>query len=267
MSTSPAEQEQRFRDGWLYIGDLATWDENGYVTIVGRKDDMIISGGENVHPDPGRGGPGGASGDPDTAVVGYPMSAGASWSSPMSSAPTSALDAAALRGTCHGHPMLADFKRPRAYRFIGAIPLHRDRQEAPLSDPGAGARRRSGRQARAPVTPTGISADPVITGIGAVTPLGLDVPESWRRLLAGESGVRQITAFDASALPVRIAAEVPGFDGEQVMGTKRYRRSARFSQFAVAAAREAFADAGLQPGAGIESVADHERIGVSSTPR
>jgi 3-oxoacyl-[acyl-carrier-protein] synthase II len=112
------------------------------------------------------------------------------------------------------------------------------------------------------VTPAGVSADPVITGIGAVTPLGLDVPESWRRLLAGESGVRQIRAFDASALPVRIAAEVPGFDGEQVMGTKRYRRSARFSQFAVAAAREAFADAGLQPGAGIESVADHERIGV-----
>src|ERR1700689_3103829 len=40
----------RFRDGWLYIGDLATWDEDEYVTIVGRKDDMIISGGENVHP-------------------------------------------------------------------------------------------------------------------------------------------------------------------------------------------------------------------------
>jgi 3-oxoacyl-[acyl-carrier-protein] synthase II len=112
------------------------------------------------------------------------------------------------------------------------------------------------------MTPTGVSTDPVITGIGAVTPLGLDVPESWRRLLAGESGVRQITAFDASDLPVRIAAEVPGFDGEQVMGTKRYRRSARFSQLAVAAAREAFADAGLRPGAGIESVADHERVGV-----
>ena len=44
------EQAMRFRDGWLYIGDLATWDADGYVTIVGRKDDMIISGGENVHP-------------------------------------------------------------------------------------------------------------------------------------------------------------------------------------------------------------------------
>ena len=46
----PEEQAARFRDGWLYIGDLATWDSDEYVTIVGRKDDMIISGGENVHP-------------------------------------------------------------------------------------------------------------------------------------------------------------------------------------------------------------------------
>ena len=46
----PEEQAARFRDGWLYIGDLATWDADEYVTIVGRKDDMIISGGENVHP-------------------------------------------------------------------------------------------------------------------------------------------------------------------------------------------------------------------------
>lgn len=45
------EQEAaKFHDGWLYIGDLATWDEHEYVTIVGRKDDMIVSGGENVHP-------------------------------------------------------------------------------------------------------------------------------------------------------------------------------------------------------------------------
>ena len=104
--------------------------------------------------------------------------------------------------------------------------------------------------------------NPVITGIGAVTPVGLDAPSSWRALLAGESGIGPITHFDASDLPTRIAAEVKGFDGEAVVGTKRFRRSARFSQLAVAAAREAFADAGLQPGAGIESVADHERVGV-----
>ena len=104
--------------------------------------------------------------------------------------------------------------------------------------------------------------DPVITGIGAVTPLGHDVETSWRRLLAGDSGVAPITLFDATGLPTRIAAEVKGFDAEALLGTKRVRRSARFSQLAIVAAREAFADAGLHPGAGIESVADPERVGV-----
>ena len=46
----PEEQAARFRDGWFHIGDLATWDAEGFVTIVGRGDDMLISGGENVHP-------------------------------------------------------------------------------------------------------------------------------------------------------------------------------------------------------------------------
>jgi 3-oxoacyl-[acyl-carrier-protein] synthase II len=106
------------------------------------------------------------------------------------------------------------------------------------------------------------AADPVITGIGAVTPLGHDVPTSWRRLVAGESGVAAITLFDASELPTRIAAEVKNFDAEALLGTKRTRRSARFSQLAIIAAREAFADAGLHPGPGVEQVADHERVGV-----
>ena len=110
--------------------------------------------------------------------------------------------------------------------------------------------------------PASHGGDPVITGIGAVTPLGLDVPSTWRGLLAGESGVAEITHFDASSLPTRIAAEVKGFDAEALLGTKRARRSARFSQLAVAAAREAFADAGFEPGAGIEQLADYERVGV-----
>jgi 3-oxoacyl-[acyl-carrier-protein] synthase II len=99
-------------------------------------------------------------------------------------------------------------------------------------------------------------ADPVITGIGAITPLGLDAPSTWRALVEGRSGVGPLTRVDASDLPVRIAAEVRGFDGEAVMGTKRYRRSARFSHFAVAAAREAVADAGL------DMAAVAERVGV-----
>jgi 3-oxoacyl-[acyl-carrier-protein] synthase II len=87
--------------------------------------------------------------------------------------------------------------------------------------------------------------DVVITGIGAVTPVGLDRESTWAALLAGRSGAGPITAFDASALPTRIAAEVKGFDPESVLQGKRLRRSARFTQFAVAAAREAICDAGL----------------------
>ena len=90
-----------------------------------------------------------------------------------------------------------------------------------------------------------MSDDVVVTGIGAITPLGLDAPTTWEGLLAGRSGIGPITHFDASALPVRIAGEVHGFDPEALLGPKRTRRSARFSQLAVAAAREAVADAGL----------------------
>jgi 3-oxoacyl-[acyl-carrier-protein] synthase II len=99
-------------------------------------------------------------------------------------------------------------------------------------------------------------ADPVVTGLGALTPLGLSVPETWDGLIAGRSGIAAIESFDAAALPVRIAGEVKGFDPEPLLGAKRMRRSARFSQLAVAAAREAVADAGLDVGA------DPERTGV-----
>jgi 3-oxoacyl-[acyl-carrier-protein] synthase II len=91
-----------------------------------------------------------------------------------------------------------------------------------------------------------VSEAPVVTGIGALTPLGRSAPETWEGLVAGRSGVGPITHFDASGLPVRIAAEVHGFDAVAVLGVKRAHRSARFSQLAVAAAREAVADAGLE---------------------
>ncbi len=96
----------------------------------------------------------------------------------------------------------------------------------------------------------------MVTGIGALTPLGASAPETWRGLLEGRSGIGPVTMFDASDLPVRIAAEIKGFDGERELGTKRYRRSARFSQLAVVAAREAIADAGL------DVAVAPERIGV-----
>src|SRR5581483_6230026 len=93
------------------------------------------------------------------------------------------------------------------------------------------------------LTTTSASRDPVVTGIGAVTPLGLDAATTWAALRAGRSGVGPVTHFDASGLAVRIAAEVQGLDAEELLGTKRSRRSARVSHLAVAAAREAVADA------------------------
>jgi acyl-coenzyme A synthetase/AMP-(fatty) acid ligase len=117
------QQRQKFRNGWRHIGDLATWNAQEYVTIVGRKDDMLISGGENVHPvqveealnehpqvldslvvgvaDPNWG----------PMVVAYVVTAG--------SAPT----AEQLDDFCRCHPMLSSFKRPRAYQFVDVLPM------------------------------------------------------------------------------------------------------------------------------------------------
>ncbi|MGE0538886.1 MAG: beta-ketoacyl-ACP synthase II [Dehalococcoidia bacterium] len=85
----------------------------------------------------------------------------------------------------------------------------------------------------------------VVTGIGAVTPVGLTARETWENLLAGRSGVGAITAFDATHLPVRIAGEVKGFDPTHYMDQKAARRMARFAQFAVACSVMALKDAGL----------------------
>jgi 3-oxoacyl-[acyl-carrier-protein] synthase II len=85
----------------------------------------------------------------------------------------------------------------------------------------------------------------VVTGLGAVTPLGNNHKEFWRRLIAGESGVAPITAFDATDFSTRIAAEVKDFNAEELIGKKEVRRLDRYAQFAIVAAKEAIADAGL----------------------
>jgi acyl-CoA synthetase (AMP-forming)/AMP-acid ligase II len=119
----PEEQAARFRDGWLYIGDLATWDEDEYVTIVGRKDDMIISGGENVHPTQVEAVLAEHPGIADAAVVGLPDDRWGELIVAYVVAADPSLDAAACEAHCDGHPMLASFKRPRAYRFVPELPM------------------------------------------------------------------------------------------------------------------------------------------------
>ena len=97
----------------------------------------------------------------------------------------------------------------------------------------------------------------VITGLGAITPLGIGVDAFWSGLTAGRSGVRAIQHWDASDLPVRIAAEVPDFVAKDFMDPKAALRMDRFAQFGVAATREAVEHAKLE-------ITDHnrDRIGV-----
>lgn len=99
-------------------------------------------------------------------------------------------------------------------------------------------------------TPTGSGKRParrrvVITGVGAVTPLGLTAEETWQRILRGESGVRRIERFDASDLPVQIAAEVRDFRLGDWVDAKTARQMAMFSQYALEAGGQALRDAGL----------------------
>jgi len=98
----------------------------------------------------------------------------------------------------------------------------------------------------------------VVTGMGAVTPVGNSVAATWESLVAGRSGVAAITKFDATAFPVRIAGEVKGFNPGDFMDRKEVKRSDWYTQYSVAAAAMAMADAGLTELPGI----DPDRIGV-----
>ena len=97
----------------------------------------------------------------------------------------------------------------------------------------------------------------VITGLGAVTPIGLTAGESWQSVKNGVCGIGPITHYDPSAQKVKLAAEVKGFDPEALLGRQESKRMGRFTQFAVAAAREALSDAGFS----VEQ-ADPDRCGV-----
>ncbi len=100
----------------------------------------------------------------------------------------------------------------------------------------------------------------VITGLGAVMPIGNDFPTYWANLRAGVTGTRRIQSFDASAFEVQIAAEVLDFDPASAMDPKMARRMSRFIAFAMAAGKEAVADAGIDFAAMDEDQRD--RVGV-----
>ncbi len=97
----------------------------------------------------------------------------------------------------------------------------------------------------------------VVTGLGLVSPLGLTLSETWDQLLAGSSGAGPIERFDPSALDVRFACEVKGFDPQAYMDRKEAKRADRYAQYAIAAASMAIADAGYGYG-----FPDPDRAGV-----
>jgi acyl-CoA synthetase (AMP-forming)/AMP-acid ligase II len=124
---NPREQAEKFHDGWIYPGDLASWNEDEIVTIIGRKDDMIISGGENVHPVQVEEVLSGHSDVADSIVVGLPDS---EWGEVVVAyvQPRDGrfedvrVAAAELDAFCRASASLADFKRPRRYRFVNELP-------------------------------------------------------------------------------------------------------------------------------------------------
>jgi acyl-CoA synthetase (AMP-forming)/AMP-acid ligase II len=165
---NPEETAARFRDGWFHTGDLATWDDEGFVTIVGRGDDMLISGGENVHPVQVEEVLNEHPGVADSCVVGLPDErwgelivayvvpargvAPKSADAPVRAAGAShgagadgSLTVADLDAHCRNHPMLADYKRPRAYRLVDSLPMtatgkkmHFRVRESAIADAAAG---------------------------------------------------------------------------------------------------------------------------------
>jgi 3-oxoacyl-[acyl-carrier-protein] synthase II len=100
----------------------------------------------------------------------------------------------------------------------------------------------------------------VVTGMGAITPLGNDVPTFWEGLVAGRSGIDRIASFDPSRVDSKVAGEVRGFEADTVMPKKEVRRNDRYVHFAWAAAAEAMRDAGLDNPIMDESLS--ERTGV-----
>lgn len=120
---NPEQSKKRFYKGWVYTGDLGTWDKSEYVTIVSRKDDMLISGGENVYPvqveealneNPKIG---------DSVVVGLndPKWGQIIVAYVVKSDPSLTVDE--LNKYCMEHPMLANYKRPRYYYFVKQLPM------------------------------------------------------------------------------------------------------------------------------------------------
>ncbi len=119
----PDEAQKKFYKGWLYIGDLGVWNEKEYVTVVGRKDDMLISGGENVQPVQVEEVLNGNPKVSNSAVTGVSDD---KWGQVIVAYVIKGDDSLTIEELdtyCKAHPMLSRYKRPRMYRFVDELPM------------------------------------------------------------------------------------------------------------------------------------------------
>jgi len=120
---NPQLNEERIYKGWYYSGDLATWNESEYITIIGRKDDMFISGGENIYPVQVEEVLAEHPKVADSIVIGIPDEKWGNLCAAYIVPKDPSLTPQELDEYCRSHPMLASFKRPRLYRFVDQLPM------------------------------------------------------------------------------------------------------------------------------------------------
>jgi acyl-coenzyme A synthetase/AMP-(fatty) acid ligase len=119
---NPGEEEKFFYKGWIYTGDLGTWNQDNFVTVVGRKDDMIICAGENIHPVQVEEVLNQHPKVEESVVVGLPDKTRGEVVIAYVIKKDPSLTAHDLNEHCCKHPMLAQFKKPKYYRFIEELP-------------------------------------------------------------------------------------------------------------------------------------------------
>lgn len=118
-----AEAAEKFYRGYMYTGDLGVWDKDGFITIVGRKDDMVISAGENIYPVQLEEAINGHPGIRDCAAVGVPDKTRGQSIAAYIVREDESLKAEEVSKFCDNHPMISAYKKPRYYRFVDELPM------------------------------------------------------------------------------------------------------------------------------------------------
>ena len=248
------------KDGWLRTGDLGIIHPDGQFQLTGRSKEVYRAFGENVMPK-----------EVEEHISTYPKvsqvyvvgvddriagNIGAAFIEPK---PGETITRDEIIHHCRNG--LAKFKIPR---YVFPIRM----EELPMTATGKIQKfklvqmaedriKATARLRDDPPTRTAASTRAVITGRGAVTPVGRNVPETWDSLVQGRSGIGLIRQFDTGMVACKVGAEVPGWNPEALLGRRAAVETDRFIQFAMAAAAEALHESGLN----LESE-DRERVGV-----